>query len=100
MASFTLTIRESAGIGGQIDEIYAQLDRSTGGIVVSSDDVFYDYTVSAATNRVEGNNNATVDFDFVFLIPGGSRESLITVDLFFVDDNQFTTETSIRVPVS
>ena len=100
MGRFTLTISETAGIGSDIDAISAGVSESAGGIAVETGEVFYQVSINADTNRVEGRSSTNISFDFFYVLPDGKREALVIVDLVFVDDNQFVTETSVRTQVN
>ena len=99
-ARFMLTISETAGVGANIDSIFAQVDASSGGIIVTTGDVFQDFTIQSETNRVEGNGSISVMFDVLYALPDMEREALITIEVTAQDDNGFDLEGTLRVPVN
>jgi hypothetical protein len=101
MASFTLTISETAGTGGDIDSLSANLYESAGGIIINggeNDQV--QISTDAESNRVEASSNATVDFNCFYTLPGGGHEALVTVTIRFIDDNGYVTDGTVEVSVN
>ena len=98
MASFTLTITERAGVGGDVDSLSTSVSESAGGIVInSSGSELFQIATNAETSRVSANSSATISFDAYYTLPGGGKECLITVALRFVDDNEFIQDVSAEV---
>ena len=98
MASLTLTVSETAGVGGVIDSIFTEVNESSGGIVVG--EAFFESSIDAETNRVDGNSSTHVRLDFFYTLIDDKREALVTIVVWFVDDNNFEIEATIRVSVT
>ena len=100
MASFTLLAREIGGVPGEIVGLNAVLEESTGAIAVATGENDFIFRVNAPDgSRVPAFGSQRVEFTFFFSIERGSPESIITIEAFYDDDNDFETQASIRIPV-
>jgi hypothetical protein len=99
-ARFVLTMTETAGVGANIESIFAQVDQASGGIVISTGEVIQEFTIDSDTNRIEGNGSIPVNIDVSYRLPDGKSEALITVEILASDDNGFDLEGLLRVPVN
>ena len=100
MATFTLFAREIGGVPGEITGLNAVLEESTGSIAVATGQTNFTFKLSAPQgSRVAAFGSQRVEFTFFFTIERGSPESIITVEAFYDDDNQFQTQSSLRIPV-
>jgi hypothetical protein len=100
MASFAVTLSETAGIGGDIESLSTALYESAGGIILNAvESEEHRFSTNAETSRVEGNGSGSVDFDAFYTLPGAGREALVTVTLTFVDDNGYQTGDTIEVSI-
>lgn len=100
MVTFTLTARELGGVAGEITNIQADLEESTGSITVATGNTDYTFRVSAPEgSRVPAFGSQRVDFEFFYTIERGSPESIISIEALYIDDNEFETKAAIRIPV-
>jgi hypothetical protein len=99
--SFTVSIRETAGVGRNISAVSVKVQQASGGIVITptSDTEHYDYTSHASGNRIEAKGTGSVGFDVWYDLPNKGREALVTVTFSFLDDNgsSFSESTSVQV---
>jgi hypothetical protein len=100
--SFTVTIKETAGVGRNITAMALKVQQASGGIVITptgTDIEHYQYTSHASTNRINANGSASVSFDAWYDLPNKGREALVTVAFSYLDDNSvsFSETTTVNV---
>jgi hypothetical protein len=93
--SFTVSIKDEAGMALEITSINLTVQQAAGGIVVTpsgGDQVYFKFSSSAATNHINANGSADVGFDVWYDLPNQGREALITVAFTFdyTDDEDDT----------
>ena len=105
--SFSVNIKENAGMALDITSVNLTLQQATGGIVVTpsgGDSVYYKFNSSAATNHINKNGSADVGFDVWYDLPNQGREALITVSFTFEytdeDDDTYTYSDTCEVKVA
>jgi len=105
--SFTVTIKDDAGMALDITSINLTVQQATGGIVIppsGGDQVYYKFNSLAATNHINANGTAEVGFDAWYDLPSQGREALITVSFTFdyedEDDNTYTYSDTAKVKVA
>jgi hypothetical protein len=105
--TFTVTIKENAGMALDITQLNATVQQATGGIVIppsGGEQIYYKFTSSAAINHINANGTADVGFDVFYDLPNGGREALITVSFTFKytdsDSNEYTYSKTLDVKVA
>jgi len=105
--SFSVNIKENAGMALDITSVNLTLQQATGGIVVTpsgGDSVYYKFNSSAVTNHINKNGSADVGFDVWYDLPNQGREALITVSFTFEytdeDDDTYTYSDTCEVKVA
>jgi hypothetical protein len=105
--SFSVTVRDNAGIALDITAMNLTVQQATGGIVITpsgGDQVYFKFNSSAVTNHVNKNGSADVGFDVWYDLPSQGKEALITVAFTFSytdeDDNEYTYSKSLPVRVA
>jgi len=105
--SFTVNIKDEAGMALDITSINLVVQQAAGGIVVTpsgGDQVYFKFNSSAVTNHVNKNGSADVGFDVWYDLPSQGKEALITVAFTFSytdeDDNEYTYSKSLPVRVA
>jgi hypothetical protein len=105
--SFTVTVKENAGMALDITAMNLTVQQATGGIVVTpsgGDSVYYKFTSTAPTNHINAKGSATVGFDVWYDLPSGGKEALCTVAFTFKytdkDDNETTYSDTLAVKVA
>jgi hypothetical protein len=100
--SFTVTIKDTEGIGRNITAESIRVQQASGGIVITptgTDIEHYQYVSHASTNRINGNGSATVSFDVWYDLPDKGREALVTITFSYLDDNSSSFSETASVPV-
>jgi hypothetical protein len=100
--SFSINIKEVAGIGRSIDSISAVVQQATGGIVIAptgGDVEHYQFTSHASGNRIDGKGSADVGLEVWYDLPNKGRTALVTVTFSFTDDNDSTFSEQVKVQV-
>jgi len=100
MATYTVTLTESGGLGGTISAIGATLNEASGGIEVITDGELTRSTGNGPSDRLEAGGTAAIEFVTYYTLPGGGREALIDVTVQVQDDDGFVGQVSGRVSVS
>jgi hypothetical protein len=80
--SFTVTIANTNASPITIKAIAADLQQSSGGIVVTpitGTDEAFRFDVRAPGNRVDVNSNMAIPFTFFYTLPNGGREALVSL---------------------
>lgn len=88
--SFVATISNSNASPITIQSITADLQQSSGGIVITpitgTDEVFR-YSVRAPGNRVDVNSTMAIPFTFFYSLPNGGREALVSLSFAVATDS-------------
>jgi hypothetical protein len=104
--SFTVAIRDNAGMALTITSINLAVQQATGGIVITpsgGDQVYYKFNSSAVNNHINARESADVGFDVWYDLPNGGREALVTVSFNFEhekDDDTYTYAKTFQVKVA
>jgi len=105
--SFTVNIKDNAGMALDITAIDLNVQQATGGIVITpsgGDQIYYKFNSSAVTNRINAKGSAEVGFDVFYDLPNQGREALITVSFTFDyeddEDNTYTFSDTYKVKVA
>jgi len=80
--SFVVTITNTNASPLTVRSIAANLEQSTGGIVITpieGTDESYRFDVRAPGNRIDLNGSLDIPFTFYYTLPNGGREAIITV---------------------
>jgi len=81
-ASFVATITNTNSSPLTVRSITADLQQSTGGIVITpieGTDEAFRFDVRAPGNRIDLNGTMDIPFTFFYTLPNGGREAIITV---------------------
>jgi hypothetical protein len=100
MATYTVTLTESGGLGGTISAVGAALNEASGGIEVITDGELTRSTANGPSDRLEAGGTAELSFVTYYTLPGGGREALIDVTVQVQDDDGFVGQVGARVSVS
>jgi hypothetical protein len=105
--SFTVTIRDNAGMALRITSINLTVQQATGGIVITpsgGDQVYFKFNSSAVNNSINARGSADVGFDVWYDLPNGGKEALVTVSFNFEhddeEDNTYTYAKTFQVKVA
>ena len=99
-ASVPLTITESAGVAFDIAAVNAKIEPASAGIVVvSTEATTFRYQLQAGGNHVAAKGSIGVTVNFVYTIPGGGREALVTVTFTIYDEAGYGYQQSKQVKV-
>lgn len=105
--SFSVNIRDNAGMALDITSMNLTVQMATGGIVIQpsgGDQVYYKFNSSAVTNHINKNGSADVGFDVWYDLPNQGKEALITVSFMFTytddDDDEYTYSQTLSVKVA
>jgi hypothetical protein len=105
--SFSVNVKDNAGMALDITAMNLTVQQATGGIVITpsgGDSVYYKFNSSAVTNHINKNGSADVGFDVWYDLPNQGKEALITVSLSFSytdeDDNEYTYSDTLAVKVA
>ncbi len=88
--SFTVTIANTNASPITIKAITADLQQSSGGIVITpitGTDEAFRFDVRAPGNRVDVNSNMAIPFTFFYTLPTGGREALVSLAFTVVTDS-------------
>lgn len=87
--SFVATIANTNASPITIKSITADLQQSSGGIVITpatGTDESYRFDVRAPGNRVDVNANMAIPFTFHYTLPNGGREALVSLSFSVTTD--------------
>jgi len=105
--SFSVNVRDNAGMALDITAMNLTVQQATGGIVITpsgGDQVYYKFNSSAVTNHVNKNGSADVGFDVWYDLPSQGKEALVTVSFTFTytdeDDDEYTYAKTLAVKVA
>lgn len=87
-ASYMLTLTETAGVAVTIRGVSANVQQSSGGVVVPPPtglSVAFRYELQASSNRIDGNGKATMSVSFSYTLPQPGQEALTSVTVNFID---------------
>lgn len=88
--SFVATISNTNTSPITIKSITADLQQSSGGIVVTpltGTDEAFRFTVQAPGNRVDVNGNMGIPFTFFYTLPNGGREAVVSLSFTVTTDS-------------
>lgn len=97
---WTVNIQETAGQGGEVQEVKASLFDDVTGVLVSvvsfdSDDL----TVFVGEKRIEANGSLEVPQQLSYVLPDGRRTANLTITVRFRDDRGNTFDQAVLVKV-
>jgi hypothetical protein len=99
-ASVPLTLTESGGVAFDIASVNAKIEPASAGIVVvSTEATTFRYQLQASGNHVVANGSLPVTVNFLYTIPGGGREALVTIVFTIYDDAGYAYQQSKQVKV-
>jgi hypothetical protein len=105
--SFTVTVKENAGMALDITALNLTVQQAAGGIVVTpsgGDAVYYKFNSTAVTNHINAKGSADVGFDVWYDLPSGGKEALCTLGFTFSyedkDGNETTYSDTAQVKVA
>jgi hypothetical protein len=87
--SFVATISNTNASPITIKAITADLQQSSGGIVITpitGTDEAFRFNVRAPGNRVDVNGNMAIPFTFFYTLPNGGREALVSLSFSVITD--------------
>ena len=88
LASFTVTLIETAGTGATINSVLADVNETSNGIaVITDEEVVFQLSVDSESNRVEANSTTEIRIDILYMLPGAGSESVIDISISMTDDN-------------
>lgn len=100
--SFTVTIKENAGMALDLTAVDLTVQQASGGIVITpsgGETVYFKFNSSASGNTLAKNGTASIGFDVWYTLPNGGREALSTVTIGFKDDDDSTYSETVKVRV-
>ena len=97
---WTVNIQETAGLGGEVQEVRACLFDDVTGVLVSvvsfdSDDL----TVFVGSKRIEPNGTLAVPQQLSYVLPDGRHTANLTITVTFRDDRGNTFDQAVLVKV-
>jgi len=105
--TFTVSIKDEAGMALEITSINLTVQQAAGGIVVTpsgGDQVYFKFSSSAVSNHINKNGSADVGFDVWYDLPNQGKEALVTCSFTFdytdSDDNTYTYSDTVKVKVA
>ena len=99
-ASVPLTLSESAGVAFDIASVNAKIEPASAGIVVvNTEATTFRYQLLATGNHVAAKGSLGVTVNFLYTIPGGGREALVTVTFTIYDEAGYAYQQSKQVKV-
>jgi len=100
-AGWTVTVTETAGLGGMVTAVKASVyDAATGALVGTYNYDDKDLLVFVGTNRIEAKGSLEVPQQLSYVLSAGKTSALLTVVVDFKDDKQHTLETSVLVKIN
>jgi len=88
--AFTVTISNTNSSPITIKSITADLQQSSGGIVITpitGTDEAFRFDVRAPGNRIDINSTMAIPFTFFYTLPNGGREALVSMSFSVVTDS-------------
>jgi hypothetical protein len=88
--SFSVTISNTNASPITIKSITADLQQSSGGIVITpitGTDEAFRFDVRAPGNRIDVNSTMAIPFTFFYTLPNGGREALVSMSFSVVTDS-------------
>jgi ABC-type glycerol-3-phosphate transport system substrate-binding protein len=101
-ATFTVTLKETAGVAATVRSLSANLQQAAGGIVITPPTGLtekFRFNVNAGTNTLAASGELPIDFQFFYTLPNGGRQALVTVTFNLVDTNGAQIQVSATVKV-
>lgn len=101
-ASFTVTLKETAGVAATVRSLAANLQQAAGGIVITpptGQAEKFRFNVGAGTNTLPANGELPIDFQFFYTLPNGGRQALVSVTFNLVDTNGAQIQVTATVKV-
>lgn len=101
LASFTVTLIEAAGTGATINSVLAIVNETSNGIaVITDEEVVFQLSVDAESNRVEANSTTEMRIDILYTLPGAGSEAVIDISISMTDDNGAEVGGSLQAEVN
>jgi hypothetical protein len=102
VTSFTVEIKEEAGLALDITSVNLGVQQAAGGIVITpsgGDTVHYKFTSTASGNHLPAKGTSSMGFTVWYSNPNDQKEALVTVSLGYQDsdDNTYTNSFSVKV---
>ena len=91
--AFVATVTNSKSVPITINSIAADLQQSSGGIVITplpDTDESFRFEVQAPFNRVDTNASMAIPFTFFYTLPNRGREAKVTISLSVTSDEGLT----------
>jgi hypothetical protein len=100
VASFTVTLTETAGIGTTFNATTVNVTETSDGNEVGGDeDEIYKTEVGTEPDRIEANERVQIPFDIFYRLPEGGSEARIDVTTSIIDDNGYQVGGILQVRV-
>jgi len=103
VTSFTVEMKEQAGLALDITSVNLAVQQASGGIVITpsgGDTVHYKFTTSASGNHLAAKGSASMGFTVWYDNPNDQKEALVTVSLGFQDGDDYTYSDAFSVKVA
>lgn len=100
--SYALTLTETAGVAVTIRSVSANVQQSSGGVVVTPPaglSVLFRYELRSSGNRLPAGGTATMTVSFLYTLPQPGQEALTSVSFTFVDDIGAVYSQTVQVKV-
>jgi hypothetical protein len=101
-ATFTVTLKETAGVAATVRSLAANLQQAAGGIVITpptGQSEKFRFNVNAGSNALPASSELPIDFQFFYTLPNGGRQALVTVTFNLVDTNGAQIQVTATVKV-
>jgi hypothetical protein len=101
--SFVVTIAEVGGVALDVTGVSVGVQQATGGIVIAPSGgkiERYQFNSSAGGNHVSAYSSISMGFEVWYDLPNDGREALITVNLTFRDEDEYSYADSVEVRVA
>lgn len=96
--SFSVTAADTAGVGGTITSITAQLHESSSGIVIVSGQTdLARIQVHSDSNVLPANGKNVITVGVDYKLPGGGREAVVDVSVALAGNNGLSQTSTVRV---
>jgi hypothetical protein len=100
-ASFTVTLRESGGVGITFATLSPAVYEASGGMITTLLPAGNSRTtITVPSNRVEANSTLLVDYKVDYTAPNTGRVIVVRITVTGTDDHGFTLSGFVDVPVS
>jgi hypothetical protein len=97
---FEVTVRETAGLGGNVNFINVILQNpATGGETQALNYGSGEISSRAGTNHIDARGSLTVPIAIRYVLPGGARRAVIIAEIRFTDDRRNTLNVTAQANV-